>query len=70
MRTRFYTAATNELPLASQAAKKLWRQSEVGVGSADRSMTSAELVAIPLTLVDYGLTMTLMSDPEMLLMYE
>ena len=33
-------------------------------------MASAELVANPLTQVDYGLTMTLMSDPEMLLMYE
>jgi len=70
MRSRSYTAATDELPPTSQAAKKLWRQSEVGIGSADRRMTSAELVATPLTLVDYGLTMTLMSDPEMLLMYE
>ncbi len=35
-------------------------KSEVGIGGAHHSMIS----------VDYGLTMTLMSDPEMLLMYE
>jgi|APMI01.1.fsa_nt_gi hypothetical protein len=43
---------------------------EVGIGSADHRMMAAELILIPLTSADYGLTMTLMSEPEMLLMYE
>lgn len=43
---------------------------DVGIGGVDHSMTPAELAAIPLVQVNQGLTITLMSEPEMLLIYE